>query len=76
MSDGRQQLRLQKWAVGIVSAILVLTAKEKSADSAALVVISGILFWFLDAYYLALEKQFRDSSKKVVTSFARGEVIF
>lgn len=48
----------KQWAVTLVSAILVLVVDEGIVKAAALAAIPAILFWFLDAYYLALEKQF------------------
>lgn len=64
----------KKWAVALVSAILVLTAREKNADYAAFVVVPAVVFWFLDTYYLALEKQFRDASGSVVKALHKGEL--
>lgn len=52
-------LECKKWAIGLVSAILVLVAEKGVTQAAALTVVPAVLFWFLDAYYLALEKQFR-----------------
>ena len=49
----------KQWAIGLVSAILVLVAEKGKLEAASLAAIPAILFCFLDAYYLALEKQFR-----------------
>ncbi|WP_020561333.1 hypothetical protein [Thiofilum flexile] len=51
----------KKWAIGLVSAIMVLVAEKGIASAAILAGIPIILFCFLDAYYLALEKQFRNA---------------
>jgi hypothetical protein len=48
------------WCVSIVSAILVLIADKGKPDYAFIALIPVTLFCFLDAYYLAQEKAFRD----------------
>lgn len=56
----------KKWAVALVSAILVLVAKDGKVEYAWLAWIPAVLFCFLDAYYLGLEKQFRNAYGKFV----------
>lgn len=47
------------WCITIVSAIAVLVTDKR--DAYVFVALAPIvLFWSLDAYYLALERQFRD----------------
>ena len=49
------------WCVTLVSAILVLVARTGNAEHALIALAPTILFLVLDAYYLALERGFRDS---------------
>lgn len=49
------------WCIILVSAFLAFVIKDGKADLAWLVAIPILIFWFLDAYYLGLEKQFRDA---------------
>lgn len=49
------------WCVTLVSAVLVLVADKGKPEFAWIAVIPTLLFLALDAYYLALEKGFRDS---------------
>lgn len=58
----------KQWAVALVSAILVLVAKDGKIEFAVLAGIPAVLFCFLDAYYLALEKQFRAAQGDVVAA--------
>lgn len=60
------------WCITIVSAILVIIAGKGKADLALLALMPTILFLALDAYYLALEKGFRNSYKSFVTKVHDG----
>lgn len=64
----------KKWALGLVSAILVLVAEKGLIDAASLVIVPVILFWFLDAYYLALEKQFRGAYSQFLDALHQGNL--
>jgi len=46
------------WCVTLVSAVLVLVMGKSMAMYAYIVIVPCVLFWFLDAYYLALEQRF------------------
>lgn len=63
----------KKWAIGLVSAIMILVAEKGIVNAAALAIIPVILFWFLDAYYLALEKQFRNIYNDFLTKINNGQ---
>ena len=54
------------WCVTLVSAILVLIADKSKPDYALIAVIPILLFFFLDAYYLGLERGFRDSYNEFI----------
>lgn len=64
----------KKWAVALVSAIFLLVADKGKVGFIVVAWIPVILFWFLDAYYLALEQQFRKSSNQVVTDLHAGQL--
>ncbi len=68
------------WCVTLVSAILVLVADKTKPDYALIAIVPVLLFFFLDAYYLGLERGFRDSYngfiKKLHSNNAVVEDIF
>src|SRR3989338_3314232 len=49
------------WCITLVSAILVIVADKGKPQYAWIAVVPAFLFFVLDAYYLALEKGFRNS---------------
>jgi len=49
------------WCITIVSAILVLVSDKSDSELVYLSLIPILLFLFLDSYYLALERLFRNS---------------
>ena len=49
------------WCVTLVAAILVLVARTGNAEHALIALAPTVLFYLLDAYYLALERGFRRS---------------
>jgi hypothetical protein len=53
------------WSITAVSALLALAAKEKFAGYALVALVPAFCFWGLDAYYLRLERAFRDLYKTV-----------
>lgn len=55
------------WCITIVSAVLVIVAEKGNPNFALLALLPTILFLALDAYYLALEKGFRNSYASFVT---------
>lgn len=46
------------WCIGLVSAILVVVAHETKPQYAFIALIPTLLFYYLDSYYLALERHF------------------
>ncbi len=58
------QLTCRKWSVGLGTAVIGLAAEEKThLEAALLAMLPAAVFWILDAYYLALERRFRDLFK-------------
>lgn len=62
------------WCVTLVSAILVLVGDKGKPGMLFLAAIPTLLFLFLDAYYLALEKGFRTSYRSFVTKLHAGNL--
>ena len=60
------------WCTTIVSAILVAVSDKKNPDLSWVSIFPAILFAILDAYYLALEKGFRNSYKTFVKKLHNG----
>ncbi len=54
------------WCITIVSAVLVIVADKGKPQYAWIAVIPTVLFFVLDAYYLSLEKGFRNSYNKFI----------
>lgn len=62
------------WCITIVSAILVVVADKDNADYALLALLPTLLFVALDAYYLGMEKGFRNSYNEFVSKLHAGEI--
>jgi len=62
------------WCITVVSAILVIVADKGKPDYALLALIPTLLFSVLDAYYLALERCFRESYNSFICKLHRGQV--
>ena len=61
------------WCVTLVAAILVLVARTGESSHALIALVPTLLFLVLDAYYLALERAFRNSYDGFVDRFHQGE---
>lgn len=64
MADNSRSCKV--WCVTLVSAILVLVARTGKAEHALIALAPTVLFYVLDAYYLALERGFRRSHERFV----------
>lgn len=53
-------LRLKEWSVGIVSALMAIAVTTKSTKVVLIGFLPAIVFYLLDAYYLRLERCFRE----------------
>lgn len=62
------------WCITIVSAILVLIADKNKPELAWLALLPLFLFLALDAYYLALEKAFRESYNTFIKKLHNNEL--
>lgn len=57
--------RMKGWAVVLVSALLVVLAREGSVDFAYIGFVPTLVFWGLDGYFLRQERLFRDLYDRV-----------
>jgi len=62
------------WCITLVSAILVIVADKGNSNYALLALIPTLLFLVLDAYYLALERGFRESYNSFIEKLNKGRV--
>lgn len=62
------------WCITIVSAILVVVADKDKPDYALLALLPTILFVALDAYYLGMEKGFRNAYNQFVNKLHKGTI--
>lgn len=61
------------WCVTLVAAILVIIAGEEKPQYAWIALLPTIIFSALDAYYLALEKAFRNCYNQFVSKVRKGQ---
>jgi len=68
------------WCVALVSAIIVIIADEGRPEYVWISIVPIVLLFFLDAYYLGLERQFRNIYnsfiKKIHTNQATVDDVF
>jgi len=62
------------WCITVVSAILVIVADKSKSQYALLAIIPNILFLVLDAYYLSLEKMFRNSYNDFIEKLHKNRI--
>jgi len=51
--------QIKEWMITIVSALLALYASSDNVTYVFVAIVPTLLFWYLDAYYLQLERKFR-----------------
>ena len=56
---------LKGWTVTLVAALFALAARDANAYYVIFAFVSIPVFWSLDAYYLSLERQYRDLYNRV-----------
>ena len=55
------EFTVRKWSVGLGTGVIgYVASKDQHPVAALLAVFPAIVFWILDAYYLALETKFRE----------------
>ncbi len=63
------------WCITLVSAILVIVADKGRPNYALIAAVPALLFLVLDAYYLALERCFRQSYNAFIEKVHSGKVV-
>ncbi len=63
------------WCITLISAILVIVADKGKPQYVWIAIIPNFLFFFLDAYYLGLEKGFRQSYNDFIDKLHSGKII-
>ena len=56
---GSNSFRLKGWSVVLISALLVLVAREGRASVTLFALVPILVFWGLDAYFLCQERLYR-----------------
>ena len=56
---------LKGWSITVICAIIALTQKSILDKPAYIFYIFAIMFWFLDAYYLQIERKYADFYDKI-----------
>ena len=72
MAENSRSCKL--WCVTLVTATMVLVARTGEPQHALIALVPILLFLVLDAYYLALERAFRNSYNAFVGKLHRGEL--
>lgn len=62
------------WCITIVSALLVLLTDRDNSNYVLITSLPIILFFFLDTYYLSLEKRFRKSHNSFIDKLHSGKL--
>lgn len=62
------------WCITLVAAVLVVVARGGDPDYSLIALVPAILFLFLDTYYLALERRFRQSYNDFISKLHNGRV--
>lgn len=62
------------WCVSLVAAVLVIVADKGKPEYAWIALLPTLVFASLDAYYLAMEKAFRNSYNQFVSRVHRNEL--
>ena len=73
MAENSRSCKL--WCITLVSAVLVLVARTGEPRHALIALGPAILLYLLDAYYLALERNFRRSYEKFVDKLHQEQTI-
>ncbi len=71
MSENSRSCKV--WCVTLVSAVLVLVSRTGDADHALIALAPIVLFYVLDAYYVSLERGFRNSYSSFVSKLREGQ---
>ncbi len=56
---GQNSFQIKGWAIGIMIAIFSFAGEQSNTRCILFTIIPLIIMWFLDSYYLQLERKFR-----------------
>ena len=56
---GQNSFQIKGWAIGIMIAIFSFAGQQSNTRCILFTIIPLIIMWFLDSYYLQLERKFR-----------------
>jgi hypothetical protein len=70
---GRNSFLLKSWTVGLVAALIGLSAEKSNADFAIIAAGVSLVFGLLDAYYLAVERRYRALYERAIDP--KGEAV-
>ena len=71
MADNSRSCKV--WCVTLVAAVLFLSSRTDGANQVLIALAPAVLFWFLDSYYLSLERAFRGSYSAFAKKVREGE---
>jgi hypothetical protein len=60
------QFLFKGWSITLIAAIATFSADGNNPAMMAIPVVATLLFWFVDAYYLMLERAFRNLYNEVI----------
>lgn len=63
------------WCVSLVAAVLVIVADKGKPEYAWIALLPSFVFAALDAYYLALEKAFRESYNQFIRKIHKKQLL-
>ncbi len=56
---GQNSFQIKGWAIGIMIAIFSFAGEQSNTRCVLFTIVPLIIMWFLDSYYLQLERKFR-----------------
>ena len=71
----KNSFQLKGWAVSLATLIVTLTVKNGNSSLAVISIIPLIAFWALDAYYLQLERMYKELYK-IASARAEEQIDF
>lgn len=68
----RNQFNLKGWNVALVAGVLALSRPGADERFVIIALLASVVFWGLDAYYLGLERRFRECHEAIAGAL-RGQ---
>jgi uncharacterized membrane protein SpoIIM required for sporulation len=62
------QFLFKGWSITLIAAIATFSANDNNPALMSIPIVATLLFWFIDAYYLMLERAFRNLYDDVVST--------